>query len=131
MRKTLFLLFLSALTLPLRSDPGLRQVSFEVDGSVNYANLTATTGDNGGREQNQVSIPYHKELFFKPGSELYLSAQKTRVTRVDPLHGSLEILDDGEKGTVHVTIRMNGAILQEASASAPFGIATASARIAE
>ena len=134
MRKTLFLFLLSTLlTLPVRSDSGVRQVSFDVDGSVKYANLTATTGGNGGREQNRATIPYHKEFFVRAGSDLYLSAQKTRVTRVDPssIAGNIEVLDDGEKGIVHVAIRLNGAILQEASASAPFGIATVSGRIPE
>jgi hypothetical protein len=127
------LLVLTCAIPMLRSDSGLRQVDFDVDGSVKFVSLTATTGANGGTEQNTVEVPYHKRLFMKVGSDRYLAAQKIRVTRPDstsPVE-RLVVLDDGQKGTVHVAIRINGTILQEASASAPFGIAKASGRLAD
>jgi hypothetical protein len=127
------LLLLTCTPVALKSDSGIRQVDFDVDGSVKYASLTSSTGANAGTEQNIVEVPYHKSVFLKVGSNLYLSAQKTRVTRPDVTSPSerLQILDDGQKGTVHVAIRVNGTILQEATTSAPLGIATASGRLTD
>jgi hypothetical protein len=39
------------------------------------------------------------------------------------------VVDDGVEGTVHVIIRVGGKVLQEAEASAPYGIATASGKV--
>ena len=43
----------------------------------------------------------------------------------------IEVLDDGIRGTVHVLIRVGGQVLQEASSSSPYGIATADGKIPE
>ena len=109
------------------SQTAQHQVQFEVDGTVKYANVTCTCGENLGKEQKTVKLPYRQDFFVKGGAFLYLSAQKARVTRPAPLgHGELEVVDNGVDGSVHVAIRVNGTVLQEAKASAPFGIATAS-----
>jgi hypothetical protein len=122
----------TALIVPVRSESGLRQVTFDVDGSVKAVSLTASTGKNGGSEQDIVEVPYHKELFLKVGSNLYISAQKTRVSRPDPTSPSEKpmVIADGS-GTVHVVIKVNGKIVQEATSTAPFGIATASGQLTD
>jgi hypothetical protein len=58
-------------------------------------------------------------------------AQKTRVTRLDPVHvdGSLEILDDGKTGELRVAIRVNGLSIGSAQTSEPFGVASATIKI--
>jgi hypothetical protein len=51
-----------------------------------------------------------------------------RVTRIDPvsIHGDIEVLADGVKGSVHVAVHVNFKLASEATADAPFGIAKAS-----
>jgi len=120
-----FLAMLVVLLQAFGADSGVREVKFEVDGSTKYVTLTATS-KNGGTEQNVVQLPYISTFFAKPGTTLYLSAQKTRVVK-DTIFGP-EVAADGS-GTVHVLIRVGGAVLQEAESSAPFGIATASGKV--
>lgn len=71
------------------------------------------------------------KFYAKTGQFLYLSAQKVRVT--GKYHTSagdqLTVVDDGVVGNVHVLIRASGAVLQEASADAPYGIATAEGKL--
>ena len=58
-------------------------------------------------------------------------AQKARVTRLDPAHadGTLEVMDDGRSGELHVVIRVNGQVLGSAQTSEPFGVASATVKI--
>jgi len=90
----------------------MKEVVYEVDGTAKYVNLTLTN-PQGGKEQNQVKLPFELKFYAKGGQFVYLSAQK--VTR----------------GNVHVLIRCSGAVLQEASADAPYGIATAEGKLPE
>jgi hypothetical protein len=117
---------------PKRPDenPGLRQVEYDIDGSVHVVSITFRNAA-GGSGQKLVSVPYHDSFFAPPGAFVYLSAQKTRAIRdnSDDLIPSVDILDDGQKGTVHVVIRVNSQVLQDATTSSPFGIATASGRV--
>ena len=105
---------------------GAKEVVYEVDGTVKYAALTLTNKD-GGREQNTVKLPFELKFYAKPAAFLYLSAQKTRV--LDAFGITSDVLDDGVTGTVHVRIKVGGAVLQEASSSSPYGIATASGKV--
>lgn len=121
----IFLAMAVYLVLAFGADSYVREVKFEVDGSAKYVTLTATS-KNGGTEQNVVQLPYILTFYAKPGTTLYLSAQKTRVVR-DTIFGP-QVAADGS-GTVHVLIRAGGAVVQEAESSAPFGIATASGKV--
>jgi hypothetical protein len=117
------ILFSASIALP---QSGMKEVEYEVDGTAKYANLTLTNRD-GGTEQHQVKLPFDLKFYAKTGQLLYLSAQKGRVTKT-VLHAyrdEEEVVYDGVAGTVHVLIRAGGAVLQEASSSAPYGIATA------
>jgi hypothetical protein len=87
---------------------------------------------DGSSEQKQEKLPYSDKFFAPPGTFLYLSVQKARVTKTEDAIRPYEVLvDDGVHGTVHVLIRVGGKVLQEAEASAPYGIATASGEIAK
>jgi hypothetical protein len=108
---------------------GVRHVDYDVDGTAKYANLTFRN-ENGGMDQKQVQLPFHVESYVRGGSLVPLSAQKVRVTRPDSLRlRSAKELANGRDGVVHVAIRVNAIVLQEASADAPFGIATARGRV--
>src|SRR5437016_12214406 len=115
--------FVAALASP---QSGMKEVVYEVDGTAKYANLTLRNKD-GGTEQNQVKLPFELKFYAKNGQFLYLSAQKVRIVKNElaSLDGKLVELSDGVSGTVHVLIRVSGAVLQEASSNAPHGIATA------
>jgi hypothetical protein len=111
--------------------PGARQVEYEITGTIHYANLTRKNAD-GGTEQRQERLPYSDKFFAAPGTSLYLSVQKARVTKTeDGFVTRTVVVDDGVEGTVHVLIRVGGRVLSEAEASAPYGIATASGVIPE
>jgi hypothetical protein len=128
MSKALGILLFAATLAP--SQTGMREVVYEVDGTAQYANLTITN-QQGGKEQNQVKLPFEMKFYAKIGQFLYLSAQKVRVT--GKYHTSagdqLIVVYDGVGGTVHVLIRCAGSVLQEASADAPYGIATAEGKL--
>jgi hypothetical protein len=129
-RLVLLLLSLSVFGTPM--SPFTSEVQYEVTGTIHYANLTRKNAD-GSTEQKQEKLPYSETFYARPGTPLYLSVQKARVTKVDNSRpGSPHVVvDDGEEGTVHVLIRVGGKVLQEAEASAPFGIATASGVVPE
>jgi len=92
--------------------PGVHTVEYEIDGSASLAAITARN-PAGGTEQHEVRIPYSRTFYVRSGAFLYLSAQKKSA-----------------EGTVHVTVRVDGKILQQATSSSPYGIATASGRVA-
>jgi hypothetical protein len=108
---------------------GMKEVVYQVDGTAKYANLTLTNKD-GGKEQSQIKLPFELKFYAKGGQFLYLSAQKVRVVKTG-LHvlDDRDVVSDGISGNVHVLIRVSGAVLQEASSDAPYGIATAEGRL--
>ncbi len=120
-------LFLAVLGLP---QSGMKEVQYEVDGTAKYANLTLTNKD-GGKEQNQVKLPFELHFYAKTGQYLYLSAQKVRVVKpgLHVLDDQQDMLYDGISGNVQVRIRCSGAVIQEASADAPYGTATAEGKV--
>jgi hypothetical protein len=120
-------LFAASLASP---QSGMREVVYQVDGTASYAILTMTNKD-GGKEQNQVKLPFELKFYARIGQYLYLSAQKVRTTaKVHTSTGDHEVVTyDGITGTVHALIRCSGAVLQEASADAPYGIATAEGKL--
>jgi hypothetical protein len=109
--------------------PGRVEVEYEITGTIHYANLTRKNAD-GSTEQRQEKLPYADKFFAPPGTVLYLSVQKARITKTEEgfIPGTY-LVDDGITGVVHVVIRVGGKVFQEADASAPYGIATASGEI--
>jgi hypothetical protein len=101
-----------------------------VEGSVRFAFLTFTS-ETGDIEQQLVPVPFSKVFYPREGWIVGLSAQKTRVTRIDPLYldGRREVLDDGKTGSMRVVIRVNGRALGAAETSEPFGVASTTVRI--
>jgi hypothetical protein len=101
----------------------------QVEG-VHFAVITFTS-ETGDIEQELVPVPFSKVFYPSEGSIVGLTAQKMRVTRVDPAHadGALEILDDGRSGELHVVIRVNGQPIGSAQTSEPFGVASTTIKI--
>jgi len=97
---------------------------------VRFAFITFTS-ETGDIEQQLVPVPFSKVFYPKGGSIVGLTAQKTRVTRVDALHtdGRLEILDDGKDGEIRVAIRVNGQPIGSGQTSEPFGVASTTVKI--
>jgi hypothetical protein len=120
---------LTAAALPLESvETAL--VEYDIDGTAKYANVTWNLGA-GNTEQKQIKFPVHESFRAPIGSLAYISAQKARVTRPDPVgtQGEIEVQSDGVHGTVHVVIHINFKTASEATADAPYGIAKASAKV--
>jgi len=61
-----------------------RQTTYRVDGSVHFASLTMTS-ETGDTEQRLVPLPFEKTFFPRADWIVSLLAQKTRVTKPDPL----------------------------------------------
>jgi hypothetical protein len=101
-----------------------------VDGTAKYVNLTLTSRD-GGKEQRTIKLPFELSFYAKGGQFLYLSAQKARITKttLHVLGDTQDVVDEGVAGSVHVLIRVGGAVLQEASSDAPYGVATAEGKL--
>jgi hypothetical protein len=123
----LALLLVAALSVGLTGSPYMMEIKYEVDGTIHYANLTQKNKD-GATEQKQEKLPYELTFYAQPGATLYLSAQKARITKSEDgmITTRTTVVDDGVEGSVHVLIRAGGKVLQEATATAPYGIATAS-----
>jgi hypothetical protein len=123
------LLFLAALASPQST---MKEVIYQVDGTSKYVNLTLTSA-SGGKEQSTVKLPFELKFFAKGGQFAYLSAQKAKITKrvLHALYDQDEVVDDGVVGTVHVLIKVGGAVFQEASSNAPYGIATAEGKLPE
>ncbi len=121
--------------ISLRSDPPATSATpilteLRVEGDVKFAMVTYTN-ETGDSEQQLLPIPFSKQFYPREGSIVGLLAQKTRVTRLDSssLREASLILDDGRGGSLHVAIRVNGAVLAESQTSEPFGVASVSTRI--
>ncbi len=111
-------------------ESGMKEVVYQVDGTAKYVNLTLTNQD-GGREQRQIKLPFELRFYAKGGQFLYLSAQKARITKttLHVLQDTQDVVDEGIAGNVHVLIKASGAVLQEASSDAPYGVATAEGKL--
>jgi hypothetical protein len=88
-------------------------------------------GWHGQVRESQVKLPFELKFYAKVGQYLYLSAQKVRVVKpgLHVLDDQEDVVYDGIAGKVHVLIRCSGAVLQEASADVPYGIATAEGKL--
>jgi hypothetical protein len=94
-------------TLP----PGVHHVEYTIDGSARIVGATYRNA-TGGTEQNDAALPANMSFYATAGSFVYLSAQ-----------------NKSDNGTVHVAISIDGRLLQQASSSTQYGIATASGSI--
>ena len=90
---------------------GVHRVEYRVDGSAIVVGLTYRN-PTGGTEQRDVSLPGSLSFNAVPGFFVYFSAQ-----------------NKGDSGEVHVAISIDGRLLQEASSSTAYGIATASGSV--
>jgi hypothetical protein len=101
----------------------------QVEG-VRFALITFTN-EAGDIEQQLVPVPFNKVFYPREGSIVGLTAQKTRVTRLDPTHidGTIQVMDDGQSGELRVAIRVNGQSLGSAQTSEPFGIASSTIKV--
>jgi hypothetical protein len=110
----------------------MKEVAYRVDGTAKYVTLTLVN-QSGGREQKRAELPFELRFYAKPGQFIYLSAQKSTMTRTEHHMGydATEVVYDGVAGTVHVSIRVTGAMIQEASSSSPYGVATAEGKVSE
>jgi hypothetical protein len=91
--------------------PGVHRVEYRLDGSAGVAGLTYRNA-SGGTEQRDVKIPGELGFFARSGQFVYFSAQ-----------------NKSGAGTVRVRIQIDGRVVQEATATSPYGIATASGRV--
>jgi len=109
-------------------------VEYAVDGGARAATVTYRNRE-GGTDQKVVNFPYKTTFIASPGSELYLSAKKVRL-HPEAEHAPVDVEDlrtiarrrsfvDGISGDAHVAVRVNGKLLEEATTSAPYGVATA------
>jgi hypothetical protein len=106
------LLFLETLPKPPPPPPpGTHRVEYVIDGDCGWAGLTLQNA-GGGTEQHEVKLPAKYTIIARPGTFLYISAQKK-----------------SEAGSVHVEIRVDGVTVRRSNASAPYGIAAASGRL--
>jgi hypothetical protein len=99
-----------------------------VDGTVKYAFVTMTN-EKGDTEQELVPVPFSKVFYPREGWIVGITAQKTEVTRPDPLsvRNVIEVLDDGVRGTMHVAIKVSGRLVAEETTSVAYGVASATA----
>ena len=93
--------------------------------------LVTSTSQTGDIEQQLVPVPFDRVFYPPQGSIVSLTAQKLRVTRLDPVHtdGRLEVMDDGQGGELNVLIRVNGQAVGSAQTSEPFGVASTSVKV--
>jgi hypothetical protein len=104
-----------------------RRVQYRIDGSAKRVAVTYAN-ESGATEQKVAVLPFERSFEAPVGASLYLSGQKIRVTRRDLIAdepNALEVVANGIDGTVHVTIRVDEKLFQEAATSVPHGVATA------
>src|SRR5688572_28364997 len=85
------------------------KITYRVDGS-SRASLTYTNA-TGGTEQHEVQLPWTITFESRYGEHLYLSAQ-----------------DKGYNGKIVSSITINGQIVEDATSTERYGIATVSTR---
>lgn len=90
---------------------GAHQVEYSITGSAAAVGLTYQNA-SGGTEQNVVGLPSSMSFYSLAGRFVYLSAQNKT-----------------NSGDVHVSITIDGRLLQQATSSSAYGIATASGSV--
>jgi len=84
-------------------------IKYEVTGSAATVNITYKNEDGGTSQANGVSMPWSYSFTAQPGDSVYLSAQ-----------------NNGESGTITVTIFKGSSEFKKSSSVGPYCIATAS-----
>jgi hypothetical protein len=90
---------------------GVHLIEYKLDGSARTVGVTYRN-PTGGTEQKDVALPAGMTFYAATGSFVYLSAQ-----------------NQGDNGEVHVAVLVDGRLLQEATSSTAYGIATASGSV--
>jgi len=102
---------LRAAAQPLVLPPGVHRIEYKLDGSARIAGVTYRNA-SGGTEQMDVAVPAGTTFFAASVSFVYFSAQNKTAS-----------------GDVHVMVLVDGRILQQATSSTAYGIATASGSV--
>ena len=84
-------------------------VEYKVTGSASTVSVTYTNRDGGTSQESDVSIPWSYSFKGSPNDFVYISAQ-----------------NQGESGSVTVTIYKNGSSFKTSTSDGAFVIATAS-----
>lgn len=92
------------------SGDSLKSVIYRVDGSASRASLTYNN-EQGGTQQENVTIPWYKTFVMKPGTFLYISAQ-----------------NQGSAGNVIVVIDVDGTDAKRSESRGEYSIASAQMR---
>jgi len=100
------LLLLGILAALLAGCGGPRPISYRITGTTGSVDVTLTNA-SGGMEQRNVGPPYTLNFDGASGKVLYLSGQ-----------------NKWDAGVVTCEILVDGQVVQTATSSAPFGIAT-------
>jgi len=85
------------------------QVKYEVTGTAKTVFVTYVNESGGTSQESNVSLPWSYTFTAKPGDFVYISAQ-----------------NEGETGSVTVTIYKNGSIFKTSTSSGAYVIAEAS-----
>lgn len=88
--------------------PGATSVHYKVTGTASSVSITINN-DTGGTEQATVDVPYSKIYSDYYDDFLYISAQ-----------------NQGNSGSVTVSIYVNGNLVEQATSTGPYVIASAS-----
>lgn len=107
MFRRLLLLF----TVLLAACGGPRPVTYRITGTTGNVDITLTNA-SGGTEQRNVKPPYELTFDGASGQALYISGQ-----------------NKWDAGAVTCEILVDGKVVQTATSSAAFGIATCSGRV--
>lgn len=86
------------------------EVEYEITGSAQSVSVTLENATGGTEQESTVYLPHTYTYDQFPGSFLYISAQ-----------------NNGEAGSVTVTIRVNGNVIKTSTSSGAYVIASASA----
>lgn len=93
--------------IALAKKSGVYYVEYKVDGRIKGASVTYKN-EEGGTEQHEVISPWTKGFFADDGKYVYISAQ-----------------NNGDYGTINVSIYVNGVEVRKSSSSSEYGIASA------
>jgi len=83
-------------------------VRYNVTGSARFANLTYQSGPGATQQEQHVSLPWSKFFSMHAGDPVYIAAQNS-----------------GDAGTVAVEIVAAGKIIQSATSTGAYAVATA------
>ena len=92
--------------------PTVYNVEYKVTGSASTVSLTYTNSNGGASQESDVSVPWSYSFKGSPDDFVYISAQ-----------------NQGDNGSVTVTIYKNGSSFKTSTSNGAYVIATASGSI--